>query len=226
MKRFFAHLGAWAALRSVVYRRRGVGCSISRDPRDRTRNALRVALVLGLGLLLTVEGGQAQTTPQMREAAVKASVLLNFSLYVDYPESAFGTEVAPVEICVVDPEALQSILERLAAAKERDGRSYVVRRITPEEVEGGCQLLYFGQLSRKLAKPLLERVAELPMLTVGEDRDFLEDGGAVRLMRVGNNVRFAINRDAIADAGLGISSAVLRLAEQVVGGEGKGRGTQ
>ena len=221
MKRFFAHLGVWAALGSVVYRRRGAGCP---ERRRHGRWSVPIFALLLVSASLAATAG-AQTTPQMREAAVKTSVLLNLSLYVDFPEAAFESETAPVEICVVDPEALQSILERLAAAKERAGRAYVVRRLAAEEVDGGCQVLYFGQLSRKTARPLLERVAELPMLTIGEDRGFLDDGGAVRLMRVGNNVRFAINRDAIAEAGLGISSAVLRLAEQVVGGEGKGRNT-
>ena len=101
---------------------------------------------------------------------------------------------------------------------------FEVRRLEPDAVKTGCQILYFGSPGRGDTLELLQRVAERPMLTVGEGRSFLDQGVAVRLMRVGNNVRFSINRDAIAGAGLGISSSVLRLAEQVVGGDGKGRG--
>jgi hypothetical protein len=54
-----------------------------------------------------------------------------------------------------------------------------------------------------------------PILTVGEERDFIARGGIVSLYLDGSNVRFTINPAAADRAGLRISSRLLQLARIV-----------
>lgn len=174
-------------------------------------------------VLLFVLGAVVDAQEEGREAAVRTGLLLKLSLYVQYPDAAFAGPEAPFEICVVDAGALEPILEKLTEGKPHKGRPLRVRRLEAEAVGVGCQVLYFGRRNDEAVGELLERVDSRPVLTIGDGEDFLDQGGAIQLMRVGKNLRFAIDRDAIAGAGLDISSTVLKLAEEVRGGQGKGR---
>ena len=65
---------------------------------------------------------------------------------------------------------------------------------------------------------LLTRVRTAPVLTVGDDTDFLEQGGIINLRTVDGRVRFEINLAQARHVGLSIDSQLLRLAQRVVGG--------
>ena len=56
------------------------------------------------------------------------------------------------------------------------------------------------------------------VLTIGESPDFLREGGIINLLLVGRRVRFEVNPDAAARAGLRLSSQLLQLAVAVRGG--------
>jgi hypothetical protein len=58
-------------------------------------------------------------------------------------------------------------------------------------------------------------VASQPVLTVGDSPRFLDEGGIVQLVRVGNHLRFNINVAAARRAGLRLSSHLLGLAENL-----------
>ena len=201
----------------------GVGCA--RSAADSHRRRRRVA-DWGWILALCLVSSFIVPTPvagENLEAAVKTGLLLKLSLYIQYPEGTFASPDSPFEICVVEAQALEPILEQLTHDRVHKEHRIEVRRLEDSEVQGGCQVLYFGQRTGSEVGALLERIGSEPMLTVGDGEDFLDDGGAIRLMRVGKNLRFAIDRDAIDRAGLVISSSVLKLAEEVRGGQGAGR---
>jgi hypothetical protein len=63
-------------------------------------------------------------------------------------------------------------------------------------------------------------VSGLPILTVGEDPQFFDQGGMIQLFLEDNRVRFSINQKSADAVGLTISSRLLRLARTVVGAAG------
>jgi hypothetical protein len=58
----------------------------------------------------------------------------------------------------------------------------------------------------------------LPILTVGDDSRFLDEGGDIQLKIVAGRVRFEVNAAAASRVGLKISSQLLQLALAVRGG--------
>jgi hypothetical protein len=55
------------------------------------------------------------------------------------------------------------------------------------------------------------------VLTVSDSSDFIAQGGAIQFTLSGNRVRFEVNVDAAQDAGLGLSSELLKVASSVHG---------
>ncbi len=80
-----------------------------------------------------------------------------------------------------------------------------------------CHLLYVPLRSSIDSKDLLTQVRTLPILTIGESADFLEDGGIVSLRVVEGRVRFDVNIEAANRVGVRLSSQLLRLAQRIRG---------
>jgi hypothetical protein len=69
------------------------------------------------------------------------------------------------------------------------------------------------------ANPAVLRAASTrPILTVGEDPDFLDRGGIIHLRLAGHRLRFDINASQAQRVGLTLSAQLMRLAQSVRGG--------
>jgi hypothetical protein len=62
---------------------------------------------------------------------------------------------------------------------------------------------------------LAERVADRPILVVGESPGFAAEGGMINFVLEGTKLRFEVNPSAATRAGLSISSRLLKLARVV-----------
>lgn len=76
-----------------------------------------------------------------------------------------------------------------------------------------CQILFINNADPRTTAALLKRVADSPILTVGQHPDFARMGGVINFVPSGNRFRLQINIDAARRAGLTISSRLLKLAD-------------
>ena len=156
----------------------------------------------------------AQTT---LENKLKAAIVSKFPQFVEWPSAALDGRTT-VDVCVVRPDPFGADLDELVADERLGDRKVTVRHVEHEPDLAGCQLLVIaGTLVPH--RPLLERAAALPILTVGDDPRFLDAGGVVRLRQVDGRMRFDVNADAARRAGLRISSQLLQLAVTVRGAD-------
>ena len=154
----------------------------------------------------------AQTT---LENKLKAAVVSKFPQFVEWPPAALDGR-ATIDVCVAPPDPFGSDLDELVADETVGDRKVAVRRIDGAPDLAGCHLLLVAGPS-SARRSLLQRAAALPILTVGDDPRFMDDGGIVRLRVVGGRIRFDVNAAAARRAGLRISSQLLQLAVSVRG---------
>ncbi len=79
-----------------------------------------------------------------------------------------------------------------------------------------CDLLFVCASEKKVLHKILAKVRGKPILTVGDTAGFLEAGMMINLVKVGNKIRWEINRGPAKQGGLKISSQLLRNALRVV----------
>ena len=96
------------------------------------------------------------------------------------------------------------------------GRPLRVRTVTASDPIANCHLLFVP--AGPAQRSLLSAAANHPILTVGDDPAFLDDGGMIALRVVNGRVRFEIDDAAARRVGLRISSQLLGLAVAVRGG--------
>jgi hypothetical protein len=151
------------------------------------------------------------------ENRLKAAVASKFPQFVEWPEHALSGRPA-LGFCVAQPDPYGADLDTLVAGETAQGRPLVVRRLRNAAALGECHVLLIPAGGGRQRELLLEAASQ-PILTVGDSGSFLDEGGMVVLRLVGGRVRFDVNARAARNAGLRISSQLLRLAVKVHGGE-------
>ena len=146
------------------------------------------------------------------EYQVKAAFLLNFTKFVDWPETGSGDVQARVTICIPEEDPFAGALDKMVEGENVNGRKLTVQRIRNGET-GSCQVLFLGH-SMKDIPGMLERAGH-GVLTVGEEASFLRDGGMIAFVIENRRVRFDVKLSAAAAGGIRISSKLLKVARYV-----------
>ena len=181
------------------------------------RAAVLTLVLAGLAPASTLPGQE-----RSEEYELKAIFIFNFLKYVEWPENAFEAADSPIVVGVLgrDPfgEVLDDIATRMSAVADR---RVVVRRYPTVEAVSESHVLFVAASERKSSRELLSGGCGRPILTIGEQRGFAENGGVINFFTDKKRIRFEINRSCAEAAGLRLSAQLLKLA-RVVGDDGEG----
>ncbi|HZK99001.1 MAG TPA: YfiR family protein [Caulobacteraceae bacterium] len=175
-------------------------------PMTASRSLPRLAVVLAL--LCPPAPAPAQTA---LETAVKATFLYKFAPFVEWPASQ-SVPSAPFAICVIGKDPFGSALDRAVNGQRVGARPVVVRRLSVAAPDSPCQIAYLGGSRTQSVREGLGLLRQAPVLTVTEDPS---ERGIVEFTSAGGRVRFRLDDQAAAEAGLTISSKLLGLALSV-----------
>ena len=178
----------------------------------------RVAGLIGLCGLLLATGTAASMDVSLTEYQVKALFLFNFTKYVEWPAAAFASAHAPITIGVLGQDKFDDNLLRAVEGKTVNGRACVIKHLASGEDPGGCQILFVCDSEASRMAEIMDKAGTLPVLTVGEDEAFAQNGGIINFVLKNGNVRLEIDVAAAKKAGLTISSRLLAVADAVKGG--------
>jgi hypothetical protein len=172
-----------------------------------------VVLVGGVPWGLAQSEENAETN---REYAIKAAYLYQFSRYVQWPASAFANENSPLVIGVLGVDPFGNILEEIARTKRIEGRPIVIRRFASMADYTPCHILFISSsVSPEQKEAAIQKAKRAPILLVGEEPGFAEQGGTINFFFDENKIRFEINATAVKHDQLKISSKLLSLAKIV-----------
>jgi hypothetical protein len=192
--------------------------AILNPARLRRRLPPRAALLL-LASWLPSRALHAQALNGPLEYQVKAAYLLNFTRYVEWPEQAFTSPTAPIELCVLGSDPFQGALEQAVAGRLTRGRPLIVHFKRSAAEARYCPVVFVPGPVWQRNRGVLDQLQGHGVLTVGESKEFAEAGGIIGFVIQEASVRFVVNLDARDRAGLRISSRMLALAEDLVGGK-------
>lgn len=153
----------------------------------------------------------------MTEYQVKALFLLNFTKYVDWPPTSFVETNTPIIIGLYGENRFGDALNKAVEGKTISGRRIIVQSIDRDDDLGKCQILFISDSEKSRLGEILDRVKALPVLTVSEIDQFLEQGGAINFVKKDGKIRLEVNLDAARLAKIQISSKLLNVADVVKG---------
>ena len=152
-----------------------------------------------------------------QEYQVKAEFLANFAAFVKWPDGTFPATNSPVVIGVIGKDPFDQYLEKSVQAPNRPGRPLNLRRVTNDAELKECHVLFVSSSERRRLRELRDRLKGVPVLTVGETEDFLDQGGIINFMLKGQSIRFEISVLSAQSAGLKLDARLLGAANAVRG---------
>jgi hypothetical protein len=160
-----------------------------------------------LALLFASVAACAADPVAQREDQFKAAYVFNFVKFVAWPDDEAA---GPLLICFVGG---QDVYQALAAAIENKrigSRPLVALLLADAPSSGTCRVLYID------ASVALDYTRiDGPVLTISDSHDFVARGGMIELFTENHRLRFLVNVRSAQQAGLRISSDLLKLAAGV-----------
>ena len=155
------------------------------------------------------------------EREIKATFLFNFAQFVEWPAASFADPRAPLVIGVLGDDPFDTVLDAVIRGEVIKYRPLVVTRFRRAEDIGTCHILFVSSSESLRYTHIFEALQRRAILTVGDTDGFATSGGMIRFITEKSHVRLRINLGVARDAGLTISSQLLRVAEVV--GQGQKR---
>jgi hypothetical protein len=174
-------------------------------------------LLLGLTWPSMVGDAHAQRSDPVAEEKVKAAYLSKFGAYVTWPDGAFARDDSPLDIGVMDSDALAAELTEMVAGRSQDQRSIRVRRVHEGDSLAGLHVLFVGRRNQSALEDVLAAVKGQPTLTVTEAAEGLQGGGMINFVRTEGRLRFQVSPRAASASRLAISARLLAAALKVEG---------
>jgi len=156
--------------------------------------------------------------PVSREYQIKAAFLYNFTKFVEWPPQRFVPDDRPIVIGVLGGNPFGDELANTLRDRKVNGRAFVIKAIVLASEATAVDLLFVPAGEEPHLAGALASINGAGVLTVGESAQFATLGGAITFTVNADKVRFEINRVASKQAGLKISSQLLKLASAVHSG--------
>lgn len=144
------------------------------------------------------------------EYRLKAAFVARFPEFVEWPPPSWEGRKT-LEVCVLSPSPFGKDLLDIVDGQAVRGRTVVVHELEPGAAFAACHVLFVTKDAAN-HDSVLRRAAALPILTIGDESRFLDDGGIIQLRIVDNRIKFEISASAAERVGLRLSSQLLRLA--------------
>jgi uncharacterized protein DUF4154 len=169
----------------------------------------RVAIIIAL---LTALGPVSRAADPTLEYQVKATFLLNFTRFIEWPQGSLGNADSPFNICILGTDRFEGALEQIVSGELVSGRKVAIQRIDRDPQPGYCQILFVGDQAEAFRNPSMPR----GVLTVGEGDAFARNGGIIGFILEKGRVTFNINLRVAEAAGFRFSSGLLAVAKTVI----------
>jgi hypothetical protein len=175
-------------------------------------SAMLFCLALGLSLLTTRGLAQVGT---LKEYDLKAAFLYNVAKYTDWPASAFVKPNDPIIIGVLGNDPFGETLDRIVRDRIINGHPLRVRRASGVAELKGAHLVFISPSETSQVAQHCAAIEKFHALTIGDTAEsapfttvnFAFDNG---------KIVFSVDLDRASDAGVNISSNLLRLAKLVI----------
>jgi TonB family protein len=137
-----------------------------------------------------------------REFQVKSAYLYNIATRAQWPEHTLPNDKSKLVICVFGGEPdFPDVLKSTLAGKEIRENPIEIRHLQSSGELNSCHLAFI-RVANGNARAALAQLENTNVLSVGEDKEFLSQGGMINLSVEGGDVRFELNSAAIERANI------------------------
>lgn len=198
------------------------------------RSKLYILIVVYFGVQAALITPQAfAASASSREYQVKAAFLYNFIQFTEWPAAKIADNNNAISIGIIgddpfgaafDPVKEKSVKNKKMVIKRFGRFTELIKGANEDKSKSAentealrkCHVLFVCDSEKENLSKIIEIVKDSAVLTVGQSENFLDDGGIIRFIKEAEKVAFEVNIIAAKEAGVQVSSQVLRLAKRVI----------
>jgi hypothetical protein len=151
----------------------------------------------------------------LTEYEVKAGFLYHFGWFVEWPAATVQDRTDSFIIGVLGANPFDGVLDNVMQGKTIRERPGVVKYYQQVEEATASHILFISAAEEPRLPAILAALGGTSVLTVSDIERFAERGGMIALRIVDRKVHFDINVHTVEQAGLKLSSQLLRLAKVI-----------
>jgi TonB family protein len=193
----------------------GSGPKPQPDPVQGTHSAStlrRHTLVTLIAFVFVLQSRSAAQT-KVSEYQVKAAYLLNFSKLVQWPQQNLPDGPTPFVIGVVGGgDDFIDVLKEIIAGQRVETHPIVVKHLGADNLSS-CHLVFFRSSERRNTQSAIASLDHANVLLIGEDENFLRQGGMIKLLLEDGRIRFEVNHENLERTNIHFSAKLLALAK-------------
>ena len=174
----------------------------------RTKALLSFLVLCFFAFFGTTDANAEQTS--FTDANIKAVYILKIIDFVKWEEGRIVNEV-----CVVGDDLVGSSLAQIQRAS-KDYKDLTIERKTGDSNLSNCDVVFVSDSAESSLGKILYSLRGLPVLTVGDVRNFAERGGMVGFTSSKKKIKLEGNAKVAEEAGVKISSKLLGIAQKVI----------
>ena len=172
--------------------------------------ALLWATILSLWLLFFPCSLSAHTTT-WDDTQVKAAFIYNLTFFIFWEQKDLGEISQPFRILVIGDENMGNTLKQITSHESVLGHRMTVEN-TPLRALSQYRIIFVPDSMTSRTKQLLTDIRDGHTLLIGENKQFLEQGGMISFIRTKNRVKIYYNRQALQAAHLQVSAKLYQVA--------------
>lgn len=154
---------------------------------------------------------QAAIADPVPEYDMKAAYLYNFATLTSWPEHN-GKQI---RLCVLGKDSFKGSLEKLTSTQSNGVRISLTYLSNLKAIDH-CQMLFIDASELANADDILQKLDNMPVLTVTDSADLFKSGVMICLAIENKRLTFDVNYAQTLNAGLSVSSKLLRVARKVL----------
>ncbi len=188
--------------------------SKSVDPAKRRPPCYWILAFLLPAALILIPTSSAETATEYQ---IKAAYLYNFAKATQWPEEALPNVDSPLVIAVFGGEEdFVKVLHNTLAGRTVTGHPIEIRHSRSLTELKSCQVVFF-RASQKDTPVMIAALNSSGVLLVGEDPNFLAQGGMINLALKDGRVTFEVNPESIERAGVHYGQSIPAPPAKVAG---------
>ena len=142
---------------------------------------------------------------------LKAALTISFAKFTKWPQAAQPSKVW--QLCYFGEQYRDSF----SLLEDKTLSNKPINSIMKNELIDvtACHIVFVGSKDRHILKRLFLAINNRPILTVSDISGFINQGGMIEIVPGEGRLQFKVNQKQIEQAGLDLSSQVLKLAIEV-----------
>ena len=185
----------------------------------KTKNINYLILAFSLlFLMLYNSSADASDLSTLPEQKIKAIYLYKFIHFITWSDALLSADNITIGILGKDDfgDAFSEVEGKRIKSLDK---KLVIKRFgaySDKLLLKNCHLLFISSSEKENFKNITKQLSGKKILTFADTNGFLETGGMIKLIRVGEKIRWEINKIAIDNEEIRLNSQIFQLATKVI----------